>query len=83
MNMYGQLGDTVSNLNGDSLIGVNNNSSGTVKLPNSVITNASLSLTVNSPVYVAYDGVVSSTSGATSAEIGYAISATSYVLKIR
>lgn len=83
LNEYGQLGNVVSNLSGTQLIGVNKDSTGTVKIENSIITDASLSLTINSPVYVAFDGSVSSTSGATSFEIGYAISATSYVLKIR
>ncbi len=80
---YGVLGDVVSTLRENLIIGVNENTSGRVKLPNSVVTDTSLSLTPNSPVYVSDQNVISATGGFTSSEIGYAISANSYILKIR
>ena len=79
------MGDISTNLDANLLIGVNNNNTGTVKISGSVITDSSISLTANDTVYLNTDGSITTTFvyGTGQAEVGYAISTTSYVLKIR
>ena len=79
---YGELGDIVSNLDPEKIIGIASDSLGNVKINGSVITNPSLDLTINSKVYVDGTGVVSSTNSDGAVSVGFAITTTSFILTI-
>ena len=82
MSSYGELGDIVSNLDPEKIIGIASDSLGNVEISGSVITNSSLDLTINSKVYVDGTGVISTTNSDGAISIGFAITNTSFILTI-